>query len=220
MTSIKHFSLMAFAFLAIASTNANEYRYREVAGKTTSESIVSVERDKATGEAMIQYGNALKNENHIIRLDGTGASLSWRYEKPNGAICNFTREGNSILIDNGSAKTKATIDGSPWLASIDWGLAEFSKGTGQTMLFWTVNPDNGKPYKMKAKRMKEATIDAGGTPVSAIRMQITADGVPATFFSMNYWYRKSDGVFIRFEGSQGGPGSPKLTIELLSEELR
>jgi hypothetical protein len=43
-------------------------------------------------------------------------------------------------------------------------------------------------------------------------------GSSRRFFSMRYWFRSSDGMMIRYEGKESGPGSADLTLELIEEE--
>lgn len=211
------FSALALAGLCAQSVT---YRYTETCGTASGECVTTLTWDAATERITIDAEDSAIGESHLIVTDKTGATDSWKYRYPNGDVKVFTRKGNSIEIAlNGGApvQAKGKLDASPWYATMDFSLSRFLSGGGTETTFWTVNPANGKAYKMKAIKMKAESVPIGGRPEKAVRVQVTANGVPAAFFSINYWYRESDSVFLKFEGTRGAPGSPKYVIELADD---
>ena len=197
---------------------AAEHRYRETTGNVSTEYTSEITQDAADGTVTIFSDYPTTGETHRILFGADGSARSWTYRYPDGTVKILTRTGNAIeyAIDGPHAKVvSAAIDGAPWFASVNYGLSEFARAASGDKEFWIVNPANGKPYKMRAHTVGEEMVSVNGSPTSAVRIRITAWGLPAAFFSMDYWYRKSDFVFVKSVGSESGPGSPKTTVELV-----
>ncbi len=209
------------AFFAILSAGAiaESHRYVETSGKVSGDRIVTIERDVSSGLVTIESAAARTGKRDVVVSDAKGSAVSWTSIGTNGETQVFSRKDDGIEISaNGTTKpAKGTLDRDPWFASMDYGLARFVEDGGQTMTFWIVNPQNGKAYKMDARRMAAAPLSVGGKDERAVRVEVTAHGVPACFYSMSYWFRESDSLFLKFAGTQGGPGSPKYTLELSGE---
>lgn len=211
--------LAALAFSGLCAQSVT-YRYAETCGTASGECVTTLTWDAATERITIDAKDSAIGESHLIVTDKKGATDYWKYRYPNGDVKIFTRKGNDIeIVINGGAPVpaKGNIDSSPWYATIDYSLSRFLADGGSTTTFWTVNPANGKAYKMKATKMKTESVTIGGRPEKAVHVQVTANGVPAVFFNINYWYRESDLLFLKFEGTRGAPGTPKYVIELASE---
>ncbi len=214
---------LLFSALVVSGLCAQSvtYRYAETCGTASGECVTTLTWDAATERITIDAKDSAIGESHLIVTDKKGATDSWKYRYPNGDVKIFTRKGNSIeIVLNGGApeQAKGKLDSSPWYATIDYSLSRFLADGGKETVFWTVNPANGKAYKMKASKMKPENVTIGGKPEKAVRVQVTANGVPAAFFNINYWYREADSVFLKFEGTRGAPGTPKYVIELAGEE--
>jgi len=215
--------LAPFAFaiaLALVGVRAGaaEHRYRETTGNVSTEYTSEITRDAATGNVEILSRYPATGETHRIVFGVEGGAVSWTYRYPDGTVTRITRTGNVIECAKDGARSPAarsTVDGAPWFASVNYGLSELARAPSGDREFWIVNPENGKPYKMRAHTVGEEIVSVDGTPTNAVRIRITAWGLPAAFFSMDYWYRKSDFVFVKSVGSEDGPGSPKTTVELV-----
>ena len=217
-------NLATLLILALALTGlfaqSVTYRYTETCGTASGECVTTLTWNAATERIIIDAEDSAIGESHLIVTDKNGATDSWKCRYPDGDVKIFTRKGNSIEISlNGGSpvQAKGKLDSSPWYATMDFSLSRFLAGGGTETTFWTVSPENGKTYKMKATKMKEENITVGGKQEKAVRVQVTANDVPAVFFSINYWYRESDSLFLKFEGTRGGPGTPKYVIELADE---
>jgi len=208
---------LALALVCLPSSAA-ERRYRETTGSVSTEYTSEITRDAATGVVEILSRYPSTGETHRISFGADGSAVFWSYRYPDGTIKNFTRSGNVVecATDGAHAKSvRAAIDGAPWFASVNYGLSELAREASGDREFWIVNPDNGKPYKMRAHTVGEETVSVNGIPTNAIKIRISVWGLPAAFFSMDYWYRKSDLIFVKSVGSEDGPGSPKTTVELI-----
>jgi hypothetical protein len=71
---------------------------------------------------------------------------------------------------------------------------------------------------MVAKKQSEEEIKIDDKKYKSIRIRLTLKGWLSIFWHADYWYRKSDGVFVKFEGVRGGPLTPKTITELIKEK--
>ena len=69
-------------------------------------------------------------------------------------------------------------------------------------------------FKLKKKRID--TISINGKEVEAVYITVSLTGLLSIFWTGKYWYRKSDGVFLRYKG-KSGPGTGVSIMELTSE---
>lgn len=198
------------------------FRYVETCGKLAGENLVTLTKDEATGLVTLDARDGALGESHLIVADATGKSVSWTYRLATGEVRVFSRSGNKIAMSvNGATpvETAGKLDGDPWFASPDFSLAPFVASGESEILFWTVNPANGKAFKMKGSRKGSETLSINGKKERAVKVEVTAENVPAVFFSMHYWFREADSVFLRFAGTRGGPEAPKILLELAEGDI-
>ena len=55
--------------------------------------------------------------------------------------------------------------------------------------------------------------------MQTVRVRFTMPDFRSMFWSSTYWFRAGDGLFVKSDETRGGPGSPKVKVELVSEEL-
>jgi hypothetical protein len=222
MTMRKSIALcLSLLALCPALTWAITFRYVETCGKNTGENLVTLAQDETTGIVTLDARDSALGERHIILADATGTSVSWTYHFASGEVKVFSRSGDRIAMSvNGAApvETAAKLDSDPWFASPDFSLAPFVASGKKEITFWTVNPANGKAFKMRGTRKECETLSLNGKTERAVKVEVTADNVPAVFFSMQYWFREADCLFLKFAGTRGGPGSPKILVEFAGAE--
>lgn len=56
-----------------------------------------------------------------------------------------------------------------------------------------------------------------GRTEEAMRVRVSPWGLLSLFWSSLYWFRPSDGAFLRYEAVRGLPGTPKTVVELIEE---
>jgi len=84
------------------------------------------------------------------------------------------------------------------------------------MRFWLINPSDGKKMDMIAIKEGIYQIDVLGKKENCTKVKVTLDSFLSIFWSVNYWFRNTDGLFVRYEGLKGGPASPKKHISILN----
>jgi hypothetical protein len=70
---------------------------------------------------------------------------------------------------------------------------------------------------MKAKRLDTAQAKTGRVAPTSIAVQMSVQGVSEFFFKRDYLFRAADGIFLSYSGDSSGPGSPRMTIDLVPE---
>ncbi len=63
--------------------------------------------------------------------------------------------------------------------------------------------DNLSQYKMTAENKGVETITVGGKKVEAIQVKWGLTGLRSRFDSQTFWFRKSDGVYLKSKVSDG-----------------
>ena len=71
------------------------------------------------------------------------------------------------------------------------------------MRFWGFQNKELEVYPMKAVYEEPERIMAGGEQVEAVRVYWTVDDFRSAFFKRTYWFRQSDGIYLK-QKSAGG----------------
>lgn len=160
-------------------------------------------------------------EQHEVFVDKSLATKWWDYRDPAKGIDIHAQRSGSALLIRGTLKGKPferreEIDSSPWYQSIERSFEPLALAPeGSTTEFWVLQPDTLRARKIQARNEGVDRLMIEGQSVSAARLRISLPGFLAAFWSSSYWYRLSDGKFVRFEGLHGPPGSPVTTVELI-----
>jgi len=161
-------------------------------------------------------------EIHIYQCDLLGATLQWELKNP-GTNTDIVarREKRSILIngtfEGESIDKKVSIDGAPWYQPMSFSLTSFIKSDKSSVEFWSLRPNDLLSYKMKAKKKEIQLIKIHGKEVEVQKVKVSLTGFRSMFWHGYYWFRKVDGLFMKYEGVNGPPGTPKTIIELIRE---
>ena len=177
----------------------------------------------------LEHGNGLKlesriaSEHDITHMDSALETQSWRkYDPLKETDIRVVRKGERLIF-SGVFKGKKVartfeVDESPWYQALSLSLRPFATGGGDDLEFWTVRPDTLDVHRLQVKREEETTLELHGESVACVKLKIQLTGMKSIFWSSYYWLRKSDGLFVRYEGPSGPPGWPETTVELLDHE--
>jgi hypothetical protein len=154
-------------------------------------------------------------------LDNSFATVEWNLSiASNNTKVKAVREGNTIRIsgtNNGKPYDKTeSVDQDPWFQEWLSGCAESVRKGRKEFYFYSFNPSDITLFtKFKGTFLKEETLLIHGGQIEAYRYKLGLTGLLEPFWSANYWYRKSDGNFIRCEMKM--PNNTPLVSELVSE---
>lgn len=111
------------------------------------------------------------------------------------------RKGNELLIDGQFSGVQISktiqLDGKAFYYNPKFGLVHFVRSGKKSEMFWGFRHDELKVYPMKAINKGEEVISVGGEDVEAIKVYWTVNDFRSTFFKRVYWFRKSDGMYIK-----------------------
>ena len=163
-------------------------------------------------------------DRHDVEMDAAAATIRYRVQSPQRRI-DYTviREGNELVIQGtlGGApiEKRITIDARPWYQAVETSLVAFVRGGGEGRPeYWTVNPWDGNAYLLRAESEGEQVITVNGRMLTALRVRMRPLGILRLFWSALYWYRPSDGRFLRYEAVRGLPGTPLTVVEYMGND--
>jgi hypothetical protein len=133
------------------------------------------------------------------------------------------RRGESIRvagrIRGRQVDRSCRIDNAPWLCLVELCLGRrMLDAAAPPFAFWVLDAATGEPHKLSAQRAGREMLDTPRGPVEAVRVRFTVAGVSPLFWNASWWFRASDGLFLRYEMPRGMPGTPKTILELLAQE--
>jgi hypothetical protein len=194
--------------------------YRDLTGNLVT--IIHLQ-EQTRGEDVTLHSTLSDGDLHSVEMDSSRATLHYDFDSPERKTAySASREGNEILIQ-GTLKgqplsKRIAIDSHPWYESMEWSLQPFAvSGSSEPVLFWVLHPYEGQAFLMQAREEKEEGIPVDGRTLDAMRVKVSPWGLLSLFWSSLYWFRSSDGIFLRFEGVRGLPGTPKTVVELIEE---
>lgn len=173
--------------------------------------------------ALLRSRSSTGDEETVWVDDSFAARRTW-FVRP-GARSDFqaVRQGNTIRIHGtvGGRRVERVqaIDGRPWLGLVELSLVDFvlSERTG-SLSFWVIDSSTGNAHRLSVQKDGRESIVIAGTRVEAVRLRMTVPGLPALFWSAAWWFRASDGMFVKYEMARGMPGTPKTLLELIEEQ--
>ena len=134
--------------------------------------------------------------------------------KRNGDIVHIRRTFRGKPINK-----EVDIDEDVWFNKLDHGLSAFAISDQQEISFWVLKLlSDLDPIKMIAEKEKVERIEVGGQSYEAVKVKLILDHfILSKLWSAQCWYRTSDGLFLRYQGANGRPGTPVTTINLKEE---
>jgi len=222
--SMKKSVVAAFLFLLCLGPAGAQNRlvYREQTGPRVA--LVEV-TEKHEGEDLLLRTVMSYGESYEILNDSDMATLSFSYgNTAENTFYTARREGDSIRME-GTLRGRtfsrlSRVDPHPLYESVERSLQGFAiSGSTQTLDFWMVLPTEAQVFQMVARREGLDRVQVAGAAVSAERVKVSLPGIAALLWSSLYWFRPSDGTFLRSEAVRGiGLGIPKSVLELVEGE--
>lgn len=185
------------------------YRYREVTGTLVKNVEWHLHKeDRYT----LTYSAA--GEKFVTITDREYNTRRWRVITADGET-NLTavRTGNTLSV-SGRFKGKPVnrhldIDDCPWYQATSLSLRGLIDSDHAECIFWTIRFDTLTAHKIKAVKKGVEKLESADT---MLHIRLTLPGLLAPFWKSDYWFALPQGVFHRFQGPSGPPGSPVITI--------
>ncbi len=173
--------------------------------------------DLAPGE-LVTVISSEEAADYVNICDASGSTFEWRMKKDRTDIT-ARREADWIrltgMVNGQRLDKKLQIDDAPWYQPLSFSLRAFTLSGKTEVEFWTIRPDKLTPVKLRAEKDGVDTVPVGDGPETAQRVRVcVSSGIMSYLWSCCYWFRLEDGVFLKYEGTHGPPGTPKTTILL------
>jgi len=211
--------------LAMAPLVAETLTYREVEGGMVTTHVIFIR----PGEPGYTFELETKRDGGSVRQTfRTAADLStleWTFSEPVRRMELAAAVRGEKIILSGSFQGKK-IDkrfdaaGPPWNQLFQMGLGTFALGGRKSFQFRSIGtqgPGEMKIGKFTVTRKDDEKIILAGNGIAAVHLRIALSGLLSIFWHGDYWYRPSDGRFLRYRGKNRS-GGPIAVSELVEEK--
>jgi hypothetical protein len=188
------------------------YHYQEVTG----ESVKEVAWQLCKGATYIlTYASPV--ERHVTTTGPDYDTRRWQVTADNGrTYFSAERTGRAILV-RGTLKgepvdKRLEIDECPWYQATSLSLRELVASIDSERVFWTIRIDTLTAHKIRAIKQGIEPIETAGVKKMLLRIRLTLPGLLAPFWKSDYWFALPEGIFFRFKGPSGPPGSPMTIV--------
>jgi len=211
--------ILCLSLIATHSHAAAHLEYQDTReAKTIRYTIIVIEETPDT----ITYASLRpesRSEYTISKINGD--TLKWKSIRNNRTI-NAVRKGNTIEVnatENGQIKSKTIIIGDKvWIQRIALSLQWFVKDSSKDKInFSIIRPADLSLFDMVAIKKNDIDILVTSKNIKATNVIVTLSGMKSILWKSNYWFQKDDGLFLKYEGTEG-PGTP-ATITILVTDL-
>jgi len=211
--------LLLFLFLPILlfCETTNNYKI------AISEDIYYSSFSTTTSDSLILYIYRHEVEEQINYYDLDGVTQKYTHKDSVRNIdLTATKDGKNVILKGifgeKNIDTIVKLDDDPWKQSMSYSLSEFALSEEEKIEYWIIRLDKFKGVKMRAEKAGTDDITIDDILYHTIKVKISAAGLRSKFWSGNYWFRISDGLFLKYEGWNGLPGSTKTIIEFIEKE--
>ncbi|MEK6476710.1 hypothetical protein WJR50_04210 [Catalinimonas sp. 4WD22] len=212
--------LFVLAGVCVVSTGtglAQEIEYLEVTGDEKKHLNISIS-SLPNGQELV-FTDADTYSRHIFTPSGHTQKWQHNDEKDKHDF-EAVREGDQIHIQGifkGEKVDKTVeIDEKRWINKLDHGLSQWVTGSEEELVFWTLKLSSDlDPIEFRAEKVGKEILALSGEQYQAIKVKLTLDGMLLSkLWSAHCWYEMESGLFLKFEGTNGGPGTPLTIIKL------
>jgi hypothetical protein len=148
------------------------------------------------------------------------ATLREGYEDGSGNRLTLVRQGHRMLLsgalNNQAVSREFEVDDTAWYGSILF-MRDFVLSPAQETVFYMTQPEDNRVIKLKAIREAREVITVDGGNVDTVRVRFTLPDFRSIFWSSTYWFRATDGLFVKSLETRGPPGAAKVSVELVDE---
>jgi hypothetical protein len=189
----------------------------------TADEVVTLRSwEQPVADGYILRSEADTGDVHIVAANRALETLWWQFLSSERSISyQARREGDQIVVegelDGETVQAEFPIPDAPWYQSVEKSLEPFVLSGRERIRFMVIQPYDVEPFVMVARARETETVEAGDETYEAVHVVVSPEGFASLFYRVHYWFRASDGLFVRYEGTRGPPGTPKTVVELQGE---
>jgi len=190
-------------------------------------------RETVKDSSAITYYEVVETDTLIKRIYKIGKEQQISYYNKNYQTTKFVyqdKDSNyTVVPQHGKLVASGIRDGeklyeefkleedSPWWQSMSYSLSRFVNSEAQEVSYQVFVIGKLDVMQMQAEKEEIETIAIEGTNYNASKVKISISGFWGNFWSAYYWFRESDGLFLKYEGANGPPGTPTTLIEFIEK---
>jgi len=205
------------AFCSLPAATQEKFLYRE---RTKDVDVsTTIWEEKLPGGSIVNSSMG-DGDTHKVEVDESFATQRYSFESPKRKTAYVVvREGNTLRLEgtlNGRQLLRTVpIDARPWYESLEWTLRGFVASSFDSVVFWIVYPFEAKVYLMRAHSEARESVQVNDQSMDAVRVRVGLSGIGSILWNSVYWFRPTDGEFLRSEAVRGFPGTPMTVVELV-----
>lgn len=212
-------TLFIFPIIVYGNTNKTTVqKYIETTDDNQIEYNYSVTKIE-TG-FLIELSSANKKEKCIT--DTAYYCQLWEYSCPAKNTKFVAERKNNVIhlvgtLEGLKIDKKIKISNLPWLQFWEYGIKNMVESNNNSMKFISIDTNKPKKtatFKVKNKGMQKININ--NKEEDAIYFVVSIKGLPAFIFHADFWFRKTNNLFLRSEMPQG-PFAPITRMQILNK---
>jgi hypothetical protein len=194
------------------------YHYREETGASVKDVVWRLSKDEAF---TLTYDSLV--ERHVTTTGPDYDTRGWQVTADGGQTrFSAERVGRAIFVRGtfrgAPVDKRLEIDQSPWYQATSLSLRELVASVDSERVFWTIRMDTLTAHKIRAIKKGVEAVESDENRKELLRIQLTLPGMLAPFWKSDYWFALPEGVFFRFKGPSGPPGSPTTIVTRVSSQ--
>jgi len=206
-----------YAARAASAIPSGTYKYLETSGEQTSQFYWHI----SYPEELVEIKVDSTEYKTVNRCRKDGETVFWSARKGDGQTVSAVRNGHELAVtrvENGKQSVKTyKIDERPWFQPISYSLHDFLASDRESITFWSIRMDTGKPVVLKAQKTGTDSLTLENDPVPAVKIDVRLDGPLSMFWRGSYWYRLQDGLFLKHQSKLGPAQSMSTSYHLVGK---
>ncbi len=207
--------LLLLGWFATNSAWAQQHHYVSTTDGQPHDVMVTVQQGAVTTIVLEEYKRYSKHLLHPtrgtqrweLRDDKLGHNF---IAKRDGRIIHIKGTFQQEPIDK-----QIEVGDALWYNKLDHGLSDFAASDRQKQAFFALKLlSDLDPIDMEAEKVGTERVVVGGKSLEAVKVKLTLNHfLLSKMWSAHCWFRPSDGLFLRYQGANGRPGTPETVIE-------
>lgn len=199
--SISILSVLLLVFAAIPCA-ASEWKYRLTGNGAEGVGIYRTFEESGASGIRIVMATNLKSS-HTAGVTDTGGMIFWKARGSAGWEYDVERRGNQLFVRSKAGGKWTTnvqnVDAEIWSEYLPFTASKLVGEGKKSFYLWSINPEDGKLWKIRADRMGLTNLSVNGTTNIALAVLFTIPGVPEAIYREKYYFHPSDGTFLYYE---------------------
>lgn len=223
---IKNTAIICLLVLAPWLLPAETLTYREVDGElTVTHTLVFTPAAAGYAVELASLSSDGRAVRQTFRTAADLSTLAWTFGDPARQMeLAAVVQGDEIVLSGSFRGEKVdkrfSAGGAPWNQLFQMGLVPFVLGGEEKRQFRSIGtqgPGELKIGKFTATRQGGEKLLLAGKEIETVHWRISLSGLLSIFWHGDYWFRKSDGRFLRYRGKNRS-GGPLAVSELIQEK--